>query len=415
MKKIICIFIVLTVLLTSVFLFTSCNKESIPSEFKLAEGTIPSSNPNLITSEIQTIIDAGMAEGATEAQKKDAVMALYNVANKSKIETPLSLTLQNSDAGIDAAFVTMRGFTLKNGDDFYYQMVTGVTAKDPDFEVIAAIMAPFAGMLKIGYSNPDGTINFVMVKGTDSEGDTSITTFPYGTYKLTEDFDVYTVDGYKQKGHFLNSIFEINNMDYCAEIIKDGSTIELKDNYYRVEFEIDCENGDTTLLQKWFNMANEDMKEGGQEISNYNSYKMILEVWDNGYIKYSYTNEDRSAGIASGKPINEFTYLFNEDEILEVLKQDQSIKAQYEDEIAFESAFASIDNFMAYYTVHEVEEATMSTVIIVAIVLGSIIGAGILSIIISAIVIETGLKKGKYPKIAAKRATKKEKKLNKKK
>jgi len=414
LKKAIGLVLVLLLVISTVCIFTSCDKEDnyIPEEFSLAQGTHPT-YASLITPEIQTVINAGMAANAGDDEKQTAVIALYNIANKSRMETPVSLALQNSDAGIDIGSVIMHGFTLRNNDKYYYQMATSVSTINP---TLTKLMSEFAGLLKIGYSVDGNEFNYVIVNGSASECDCSITTFPYATYKLTEEFTKYAKTQYIDVLHCLVNQYEINNMDYCAEIIDpDSVKITLQDGYYKVHFAVDCKNGDENLLKAWFKKADEDMQVSGNNIEKYNSYEMDLEVWDNGYAKYSITHEDRKcSGMASGKPVNEFTYLWNEDEILSILSQDQEIKNKYAN-TEYAESFTTIDSYLAYYSTHEVVAAKLSEMKIVGIVVGSVVGAIIISIIIAAITIETGLKKGKYPKIAAKRAAKKEKRVAKKK
>ena len=112
-----------------------------------------------------------------------------------------------------------------------------------------------------------------------------------------------TLDEFNTKLNVLRSIHEINNMDFCAEIIADNATIKLENGLYTVDFEIDMDS-DTALLEKWFAKPQEDMKEGGQSINKYNSYTATLQAWDNGYAKYFESHADRDAGTASGKPVD---------------------------------------------------------------------------------------------------------------
>lgn len=200
----------------------------------------------------KAIIDKGVAESAKadddetkdQAAIKAAVMALYTSANESRINTPLSLVVQESDAGIDMAKVIMHSFNLRNGDKWYYQLATSVqpASDDPLYKVMAAAAAAFAGYLKVAYTNGDGNYWFFAGKGVAYSCDCSVPTFPYAKFEIQEKDHPFesplTLDEFNNKLHVLsNSIHEINNMDFCAEIIADNAKIKFENGYYTVDLQ----------------------------------------------------------------------------------------------------------------------------------------------------------------------------------
>ncbi len=418
-KRIIASVLALMMIATCVFALAACNKEDIPSSFEMPVGTRPNYD-SLISAQDKAIIDKGVAESAkadddeTKDQDaiKKAVMALYNTANGSRINTPLSLVVQESDAGIEMAKVIMHSFNLRDGDKWYYQLATSVqpASDDPLYTVMAAAAAAFAGYLKVAYTNGDGNYWFFAGKGAAYSCDCSLVTFPYARFQIQEKDHPFesplTLDEFNNKLHVLSgSIHEINNMDFCAEIIADNATIQLENGLYTVDFAIDMDS-DAELLEKWFAKPQEDMKEGGQTIKYYNSYTATLQMWDNGYAKYFESHADRNAGTASGKPVDKYSYIWTEKEILDLVGQDVDIKAK--------DKYSLLDNVNQYIEAYSDPEYVNTIQLGFFDIFGIVVGCIAAVIIVIVVTIEVLVKKGKLPKLAAKREKAKQKRLAKK-
>lgn len=422
-KRIIASVLALTLIATCVFALAACNDKNdqdVPTSFEMPIGARPDYSALESFTANKAIIDKGVAESAKaddddtkdQAAIKAAVMALYTSANESRINTPLSLVVQESDAGIDMAKVIMHSFNLRNGDKWYYQLATSVqpASDDPLYKVMAAAAAAFAGYLKVAYTNGDGNYWFFAGKGVAYSCDCSVPTFPYAKFEIQEKDHPFesplTLDEFNNKLHVLsNSIHEINNMDFCAEIIADNATITYENGLYTVDFAIDM-NSDTELLKKWFAKPQEDMKEGKQKINFYNSYTATLQIWDNGYAKYFESHADRDAGTASGKPVDKYSYVWTEDEILQLVGQDVEIKGKDK-----HNRLETIDDYIGMYSNPDyVNTIQLGFFEIFGIVVGCIAAV----IIVIVVTIEVLVKKGKLPKLAAKREKAKQKRLAKK-
>ena len=421
-KRIIASVLALTLIATCVFALAACNDkgddQDVPTSFEMPVGARPDYSTLESFAANKAIIDKGVAESAKadddETKDQDAikaaVMALYTSANESRINTPLSLVVQESDAGIDMAKVIMHSFNLRNGDKWYYQLATSVqpASDDPLYKVMAAAAAAFAGYLKVAYTNGDGNYWFFAGKGVAYSCDCSVPTFPYAKFEIQEKDHPFesplTLDEFNNKVHVLsNSIHEINNMDFCAEIIADNATIKLENGLYTVDFAIDMDS-DTELLEKWFAKPQEDMKEGGQKINYYNSYTATLQMWDNGYAKYFESHADRDAG--SGKPVDKYSYVWTESEILQLVGQDVDIKEKDK-----HSRIETVDQYIEVYSDPDyVNTIQLGFFDIFGIVVGCIAAV----IIVIVVTIEVLVKKGKLPKLAAKREKAKQKRLAKK-
>lgn len=420
-KRIIASLLCVAVIATSLFLVVACNDKdaNTPTSFEMPVGTRPDYE-SLISSTDKAIIDKGLAESAKaesdETKDQDAikaaVMALYTVANKSRIETPLSLVVQESDAGISMAKVLMHSFNLRQGDKWYYQLATSVqpASDDPLYKVMAAAAAAFAGYLKVAYTHGDGEYWFFAGKGAAYSCDCSLATFPYARFEIQEKDHPFetplTLDEFNKKLHVLSgSIHEINNMKFCKEIIADNATIKFENGLYTVDFAIDM-NSDAEKLTEWYAKPQEDMHEGNEHINKYNSYTAHLQLWDNGYAKYFESHADRDAGKASGKPLDKYSYIWNEDEILKLAGQDVDIKEKDK-----HSRIETVEQYIEVYSDPDyVNTIKLGFFEIFGIVIGCIAAV----VIVIVVTIEVLVKQGKLPKLAEKREKAKQKRLAKK-
>lgn len=409
-KKILCVFMCIVVLTFATGAFVACNSNELPSTFEMPEGSRPD-QASLFSAEDTSKLNAALSAGATQEQKKEAVMILYSTANASRINTPLSLVVQESDAGISMGSVLMHSFNLRNGDKWYYQLATSVKTDSPFFD---AILAATAGYLKVGYSKGDGNYYYFGKLGPQFKCDCSIPTFPYATFVIPVDenakpedkpfANAMTLQEFNSTLNVLNSIHEINNMNFCKEIIADDPIITYENGVYKVAFAVDTVNSDQALLEKWYAMPQKDMQVGGQNINKYNSYTAVLEVWDNGYAKYFESHADRDAGLASGKPVDKYTYIWEKSDIMTLLKQDQSV----DDKSSL--VLRDVEDYIDYYSDPDFVAKELGALEKTAIVIAAIVAA----IIIIVVTIEVLVKKGKLPKLAAHRAKKKEKRLQRK-
>lgn len=412
-KSIIASVLVIMLIATCLFAFAACNdKVEESAEFEMPVGDRPD-KASLISAEDQAIIDKGLAESAKddddESKDQDAikaaVMALYTTANKSRIETPISLVVQESDAGISMGTVLMHAINIRNGEKWYYQLATEVQSSS---SLINTIMNYAAGFLKVAYSDGEGNFYFYNGMGPQYECNCTVATFPYATFVIPEGEKVFdepmTRDEFNLKLNVLSdSIHEINNMDFCAEIIADNATITYENGIYTVDFAVDTAPNDE-LVKNWYRKPQQDMQAGGQKIEKYNSYVAKLEMWDNGYAKYFESHADRKAGMASGKPVDKYSYIWDEQRILNLAKQDQAIS------FSDEKSILSIDDYIAFKLEMKIVEKKLGSLEIAGIVIGCVV-AVVIAIVVT---IEVLVKKGKLPKIAARREKAKQKRLEKK-
>ena len=413
-KRIIASVLIVALMATCLLAFAACDKDEVPAEFEMPVGDRPD-KASLISAEDQAIIDKGLAESAKddddESKDQDAikaaVMALYNTANRSRIETPISLVVQESDAGISMGSVVMRAVNVRCGDKWYYQLAASANT---DNALLKTILDATASFVKIAYSDGNGNYYYFNDMGAKYKSDCNVNTFPYATFVIPDDVTLFdkalTKDEFNEAIHVLSgSIHEINNMDFCAEIIADNAKIKFENGYYTVDFAVDM-TSDAELLEKWFAQAKLDMAAGKmpQTLESYNYYTATLEMWDNGYAKYFESHSDRNAGMGSGAPIDKYSYIWDENVIEDIIKQDVAIK----DTDAMH--IRSIEDYVEFKQNPELVARRLTSLEIAGIVIGCVV-AVVIAIVVT---IEVLVKKGKLPKLAAKREKNKQKRLEKK-
>lgn len=413
-KRIIASVLIVALIATCLLAFAACDKDETPTEFEMPVGSRPNKE-SLISSDVQAIIDKGIVESAKddddESKDQDAikaaVMALYNTANRSRIDTPISLVVQESDAGISMGTVIMRAVNVRYGDKWYYQLAASAKT---DNALLKTILDATASFVKIAYSDGNGNYYYFNDMGAKYKSDCNVNTFPYASFVIPDDVTLFdkalTKDEFNKAIHVLSgSIHEINNMDFCAEIIADNAKIKIENGYYTVDFSVDM-TSDAQLLEKWFAQAKLDMAAGKmpQTLESYNYYTATLEMWDNGYAKYFESHSDRNAGMGSGAPVDKYSYIWDEDVITNTVKQDVAIKDTET------MLIRSIEDYIEFKQNPELVARRLTSLEITGIVLGCLV-AVVIAIVVT---IEVLVKKGKLPKLAAKREKAKQKRLEKK-
>ena len=127
-------------------------------------------------------------------------------------------------------------------------------------------------------------------------------------------------------------------------------------------------------------------------------------MWDNGYAKYFESHSVRNAGMGSGAPIDKYSYIWDENVIEDIIKQDGAIK----DTDAMH--IRSIEDYVEFKQNPELVARRLTSLEIAGIVIGCVV-AVVIAIVVT---IEVLVKKGKLQKLAAKREKKKQKRLEKK-
>lgn len=427
MKKLLCISLVVAMLLLSVLCFVACDSSSSSVSADAGEFikdvakivTAPDAAGSLLSAEDAQLIadafDESLSEDEMALAVKKAAWLLYDTANKSRTQNEgTSLMVQRSLGGNSLGRVYMNGFTLQNGDSWYYQLVSQAAQGEVgSLAWVANAMKSIAGNLQIAYTTDSKTFEYFYIMGNETQLDCSSNVFPYASYIIPEGEEPTTYDSFEayqaDRNCRVNQL-ELNNMGVCEELMTncsvEHSTTEDGEGYYTVTFDIDCQNGDKALLEEFWKYSKLDLDIDAFPIKNtINAWRAELEVWDSGHAKAFRSYEDWSMVVTvvfdfpvDSTPSNEFVYVWNDDEIIDIISQDERA-----DRIISANVFASdedkISSCIAEYVAKAQNETTFVfdfftlTIVLVACVVGAII---IVSIVLAIL-----FKKGKLPKLAA--------------
>lgn len=423
MKKTLCILLVIANLILGVFMLAACDS----SEPVISTGeyihdvdmiaTAPKGLKDLLEDDdavntLSKAFDDTFDEDQKQEAVKEAVLLLYKTANKSRIDSEtnggVSLMVQRSLGGSEQGRVYMNGFTLQNGNSWYYQLpAQAVTGDTEGYEDMAALLSFMAGNLQIAYTTEDGGYDYFYIMGDKPQLDCSLEVFPYATYVIpsTEKPTHYdTFEAYQADRNCRDSQLELNNIGVveCAELMT-NCTIEHLDGYYRVTFEMDCENATKAQMDEFQRFSKLDLDIGLPIDNTILKWRAELEVWENGYAKTFRSYEEWDMKVMTifsveSTPSNEFVYVWNEDEILSVVCQDSAV-AERVNANPFDSDREKIQTCIDYYAKKAQNESTFvfNFYTLVLVLVCCVVGA----IIIVSIVLSVLFKKGKLPKLAA--------------
>ncbi len=413
-KKLVSLLSIVVIVVLGAFAFTACNHKTDNGEhaFALPSGTRPQL-PNRLTADDRTVIEAGLKSGASADEARAAALRLYDVANQSRIQAGVALMVQDSVMGIGSVDensvvddfglkVKMRGFTLSDGKRWFNQFVAKGEAGG-----LEVLFGSMTDMAKVSYRLEDDSYYFINLSsgGVDLATKVDHNEFPYASFKLVKEPVKYDRESFIQKAHILTAPNELCNVDFAAAVLNDDAEIAHENGVYSVKFSIN-------LLQsgeEWFREPKADMADGNQTLERYCKFKCELELWDNGYAKSFTADYARVAkGMSSNATLDKYTYIWNEDEILDIISDDFRLAEMSDLEKAVQ--FDEVSDYIDYYIGIEVQSGRLAGIFIALITIGCVIVVAIVCVV----VIEILVRCGKLPGLAAKRAERKQKKLAKK-
>lgn len=397
--KITLIVLAVAVLLSASLVLSACGAKTDKAEMNLVDGSKPSTGEYFTEAELAAA-SAAAADGASDAVVKEGVAALYSAANRSRINNELSLMIQDGGGDEEAKInARMRGFTLRSGDAWYYQLPS---------EAIPANFANLLDMLQLAYTL-DGIDYFYLRASAVSDGlehpdCSTVTTFPYASFKLSSTYIKYTESEIKAIRNYKDSQLELCNMVMSAEYLKDDActvSFDASTKTYTMHFELKDE---AAVYEESLALIYSDGASAGMSV---NGFTGDLAVWDNGYAKsFTYYQKSHTSKLGGMDVISivAFKYFWNEDEIMSLLQEDARVSDEEK------ASFTTPLQYIEFYAGAPVSKAPLSLIEIIGIAVGSAAGVAIAI----WVTIEILLKKGKLPALAARRARKKAKRLAKK-
>ena len=401
-KRVLLLIVALLVVVLSTTALFACNKDENKTRhaLDLEEGTYPSALPSNFQGDELATVTAGLSSTASVADVKAAVFAAYNVANRSRLSADLSLMIQHTESGGGISAMTFNGYTLRSGNAWYYQL-----PREAAFDGLSNT--------QVAYTLDRETFYYAKLDSSSGAKCHDIDVFPYGEFILIQAPKPYDFDGYREHRFFLDDQLELCNMKLILDLIDETSSIsfDATEHVYIVKLNIDCDGGDPALLKEWAAQAQAEANSEMEVERKYEKWDAVINIWENGYVKSLEYDEYWTGKIGSfnldGPAKSYFKFFYEEDEIMALLKQDSRYGALSEEE---KELMTTPRAFIEMYCGAEIGRPNLVSWHIVLIVLGCIIFA----IIVIVVTIEILVKKGKLPKLAAKRAAAKQRRMEKK-
>ncbi len=362
-KRIVLFAVAILVLMVSTFMLFACNKDA-PHSMNLDEGSYPDMFASNFQGSELAAVNAGLQNGATADQVKAAVLAMYNVANRSRRTADTSLMVQDTNAG--NGFMLFKGYELKSGDAWYYQLPTQAPG----------ILNSLISYTTLAYTIDSDTFYFAHLGPKSKPNCQGIDTFPYATFELVQEPEAYNFDGYKEVRFFLDDQLELCNMKMSLDLLfvdneaEQSSSIsyDAENRVYKVKLVIDCRVEGTdeekaakkAKMREWYLQA---FNEGNTYAPfdakcterTYEYWYAEFEVWDNGYVKsLTYTEKwDSDNSMVNSDAVSNFKFFYYDDEIMTIVKQDPRYTALDEET---QAEFTSPLSFVEFYNNAEISK-----------------------------------------------------------
>ena len=396
-KKIaVCIltFIVATLM---AFSLVACDKK-VEKHNTVAEGAYPSALASNISGEELVIIGLGLQEGATPEQVREAVFVMYNVANRSRKTADLSLMIQHTVSGSGVSAMTFNGFEIKSGNAWYYQL-----PREAGMD--------FLCNAQVAYTHDSETFYYAKIDDSCQAKCSGIDVFPYAEFLLTEKPKAYDFDGFREHRFFLDDQLELCNMALTLDLVDETSEIDYdaENHVYTVRLVVDCDGASEEELKAWAAQAQAEANSEMVVERHYQYWNATIKIWDNGYVKSLDYEEYWTGKIAGtfdldGPAESHFNFFYIEDEILAFLEQDPRYAKLSEEER--EAILTPLD-YIEFYSGAEIDAKPLKSWETALIVIGCVLFA----VIVTVVGVEVAVKKGRLPKLAAKREAQKQKRL----
>lgn len=323
------------IIMAIITVFTmGCHKDPyIPDALDVEAGSMPDSACAIIGDEL-ALINAGLDEDATEAEVKTAVLALFNAADRVQREANLVFTI--SDGGGYAksgaeGYMTVRGFYFRNGNSYYSQSAGEVT--DANVGPIAATTIARNMLDQLSRTYTADMQTFYREKAEEGKyaNKPDVSAYDHFPY-VTADFarctsETFNHEEWIEEARILNNVGELSNFDFNVNAIKDAEISHNTDeHFYQLKFSLDTSNKDDAYVDV-VNFAREGLREASNSDDlDYVVYDVIMEVWDNGYIRSfsSVENWEATLNILGGihgvsDSSNVTVYYWDWEEIEEVI------------------------------------------------------------------------------------------------
>lgn len=318
-------------------------------------GSAPAHLANTITAENQTSLDAAIALSGKDASEltdadratiKERIAYLYNLANYNKIHnTDQAIAFLQGDGGAALGSIVgkmfVRGFKVQAGEEYYYQKAAMIYECSESY--MQSTLESILNQQERAYADQENNVYKLTdtLKGDDANiiNKDEIEYVPFIEVDVPDTVQTTDKAGFYSVGYYVDDPREIQNFRIAAEhiILNENSAneklrgkpffeyvddTEFGMGYYICRFSLDylndyCVDKSRAYLRA---SANSDNLE-------YAQYDVVLEVWENGYLKRMYDDEKWTGDIKKPKATTTSTSWY---EITMFYSYDDSLKAYFD-------------------------------------------------------------------------------------
>ena len=304
------------------FAITQWMNKPIPNPQLDTHPTRPAAETT-ISAELQNKIDHALTAEATDAEKAEAAMELYALANQNKINSDKCVMVAAGEGSADVTIpligkavgsMAVRAIKVQDNGTYYYQK--GAKVIDTNKLDVETLSVALDKQERAYCSADHNTCRTVIKSGSEARAavgkavdEVFYDQLPFIDLDVKDsDGDVYpeyeeeyTYETFKESAFIYSNPLEINNFNYRKEAIHD------------VEFKTDVDNGQTfyeivfivdVTDKLTVDVAREYLREtSGAPDLEFTELVVTLRIWDNGYIR-SFSDTEKWAGNAKIGPID---------------------------------------------------------------------------------------------------------------
>lgn len=313
-------FIVLLGIALGIFILVgSLNSHSRKSKQVDFDNKAPAYEVTFTAAELATI-NAGMKDNASEEAVKKAIALIYNKANYNKIhnvDSCLAVLRGEGSASLQIGSATpsgtmiVRGIKAQAGNEFYYQKAAPIMECSIDW--LQATLEGALNQQERVYTNgtdiflATGTLKGSAAKIKTGELEVETETVPFVKVNVPATINKYAAKSdFYTNGYYLEDPREITNFNITEDVIvlkdlEEGQSyielVEVDDgsSYYLCRFSLDVTNDNCVKVARQYLRDS-----AGSDDLEYGYFDVVLEVWNNGYLKQMHDDEKWEGNVKIG-------------------------------------------------------------------------------------------------------------------
>ena len=269
---------------------------------------------NSFTEQELALIDNAMQSNASEDVIKEAVAMIYERANANMIQCDQALAVlrgkRNAEIAVGSGGMIVRGIKVQAGSEFYYQKAAMVNESSIKSSLVLKGLKASLNQQERAYTNGDDDFRLTgTLKGDDAKiwDEEEYETVPYILPEVPDTMTSYSEDDFKTKGYYLEDPREITNFKIEAQyiVLKDlpegqnyieEAEDDVGNKYYICRFSLAYLEDDCVRIARQY-LRDSAQKDAKEQNLQYGKFDITMEVWENGYLKRMYDEEEWEGSV----------------------------------------------------------------------------------------------------------------------